>query len=137
MTEVDVTTFFFIFNFFSLCLLFLFALNSKLPQSLFTTQGQPLMLKCQTVSFKRPNASDPFVNIQIIAALILNSLTPFVSSQMVHKSVIHLEPNKLCWPQMVLASVFFWVIKSMWQLKLSVETIENKLIIMWSSFALK
>lgn len=56
------------FSFSSYSLLYL---NSKLPQSLFTTHGHLLVLRCQTVLLKRATASDPFVNIQIISAMIL------------------------------------------------------------------
>lgn len=92
-----ISHFFVYIYFFFLRLLFFISPELKAAESLFAAQGHLLVLRCQAVLLKRATASDPFVNIQIIPALILNSLRPFVSSQMAYKSVIHLEdPNKLC-----------------------------------------
>ena len=105
----------------------------KTASKLVYRESHPLVLRYQTLLLKRAAASDPFLTIQIIGTLILNSLRLFVSSKIAHKSIIHLEgPDRLCWLQMVLlASVF--LLKVHVTVKLSIETIENKWIIMWSS----
>lgn len=117
----------------SLSLLFFATPELKTASKLVYRESHPLVLRYQTLLLKRAAASDPFLTIQIIGTLILNSLRPFVSSKIAHKSIIHLEgPDRLCWLQMVLlASVF--LLKVHVTVKLSIETIENKWIIMWSS----
>ena len=116
----------------SLSPLFFASLELKAASKLVYHESHPLVLRHQTLLLKTAAASDPFLTIQIIATLILNSLRPFVSSQIAHKSIIHLEgPDKLCSLQMVLASMFIWKVHV--TVKLSIETIENKWVIMWSS----
>ena len=107
MTEVNVTAFSFPFISVSLSPLFFASLELKAASKLVYHESHPLVLRHQTLLLKTAAASDPFLTIQIIATLILNSLRPFVSSQIAHKSIIHLEgPDKLCSLQMVLASMF-------------------------------
>lgn len=129
MTEVDATALSFTFTFCFLSLLFASPELEAAPKP-FYCKGHPPVLWCQTLLLKRANASDPFLNIQIIAILILSSLKPFFFSQMAHKSIIYLEgPDKLCYSQIILASVFLWVLKVHVTVKQSVETIENELIL--------
>ena len=116
----------------SLFLLFFASPELKAVSKPVYRESHPLVLRHQIRLLNRAAASDPFFTIQTIATLILNSLRPFVSSQIAHKSIIHLEgPSKLCWLQMVLSSVFLW--KAHMTVKLRIETIENIWVIMWSS----
>lgn len=107
---MSLNLFLFIFTFFPFPPILLFTWTQNCPKAYHT---RPSACVKMSGSFaQESNSFRPIVHIQTMLALTFNSLRPFVSSQMAHKSVIHWqEPNKLCWPQVVLASVFLWVLK--------------------------
>lgn len=132
MTEVNVTAFSFTFTF---CF--------PLPPILCFTWTQSCLKAClpwkpstcaetSETFVEKSSCFRPIFDHSDHSYNDLNSLRPCVSSQIAHKSIIHLEgPDKLCWLQMVLASMFLWKVHV--TVKLSMETIENKWVIMWSS----